>query len=94
MMRKYAALILLSFLSTALYSFTDNPGKPQQKQALHKIIIDPGHAGTDFGASGVYSHEKDIAMSISLKLDSMLREEMPDVETYLTRRTDVIDPVI
>jgi N-acetylmuramoyl-L-alanine amidase len=93
MMRKYAALILLSFLSTVFYSFTDNPGKPQQKQALRKIIIDPGHGGTDFGASGAFSHEKDIALAISLKLDSMLREEMPDVETYLTRRTDVFDPV-
>jgi N-acetylmuramoyl-L-alanine amidase len=65
----------------------------QQKQALRKIIIDPGHGGADLGAKGVYSYEKDIALSVSLKLDSMLRIEMPDVETYMTRRTDVFDPV-
>ena len=92
-MRKYAAFILLSFgffLNSLLINAQD---KPQGKQALRKIIIDPGHGGADFGASGVYSHEKDIALSISLKLDSLLRYEMPEVTTYLTRTTDVFDPV-
>jgi N-acetylmuramoyl-L-alanine amidase len=93
MMRRYAALFLLSFVSIALFSFTDGPGKPYQKQALRKIIIDPGHGGSDLGASGRYSYEKDITLAISLKLDSMLRTEIPDVETYLTRKTDVFDPV-
>lgn len=69
------------------------PGKPMQKQVLRKIIIDPGHGGSDIGATGRYSSEKDIALSISLKLDSMIRQEIPDVETFLTRTTDVFDPV-
>lgn len=93
MKRKYAALVLLSFLSLGSFSFTPDTRPPQQKQALRKIIIDPGHGGADFGASGKYSHEKDITLAISLKLEQMLRDEMPDVETYLTRRTDVFDPV-
>ena len=93
MERKKAALVLLSFVSLCLFSFTPDTRKPLQKQALRKIIIDPGHGGTDHGASGKYSYEKDIALAISLKLDSMLREEIPDVETYMTRRTDVFDPV-
>ena len=93
MRRKYAALFLLSFGSLFFVSFSSGPIKPVQKQALRKIIIDPGHGGSDFGASGLYSHEKDIALAISLKLDSMLREEMPDVETFMTRRTDVFDKV-
>lgn len=69
------------------------PGGPGQKQVLRKIIIDPGHGGSDIGATGRYSAEKDIALSISLKLDSMIRREIPEVETYLTRTTDVFDPV-
>jgi N-acetylmuramoyl-L-alanine amidase len=93
MMRKYAALFLLSFGCCILVSFSADPVKKLQKQALKKIIIDPGHGGTDFGASGQFSHEKDIALAVSLKLDSMLRDEMPDVETYLTRKTDIFDPV-
>ena len=93
MERKYAALVLLSFISLGLFSFNPDTKKPQQKQALRKIIIDPGHGGGDLGAKGKYSYEKDIALAVSLKLDSMLREEIPDVETYMTRRTDVFDPV-
>ena len=85
MMRKYAALFLLSFGSLVLFSFDKGPGKPLQKQGLRKIVIDPGHGGADLGAKGEYSYEKDIALAISLKLDSMLHDEMPDVETYLTR---------
>jgi N-acetylmuramoyl-L-alanine amidase len=93
MIRQFAALFLLSFSLTAISTGAAAQDRPSQKQALRKIIIDPGHGGTDMGASGVYSHEKDIALAISLKLDSMLREEMPDVETYLTRKTDIFDPV-
>ncbi len=93
MKRKYAAVVLLSFISLCLFSFNPDTQKPQQKQALRKIIIDPGHGGTDHGARGKYSYEKDIALAISLKLDSMLRDEIPDVESYMTRRTDVFDPV-
>lgn len=93
MERKNAALVLLSLVSLCLFSFNPDTKKPQQKQALRKIIIDPGHGGTDRGAKGKYSYEKDIALAISLKLDSMLRDEIPDVETYMTRRTDVFDPV-
>ncbi len=94
MMRKKVAVVLLGFTSLLFsISLFADPGKPLQKQPLKKIIIDPGHGGSDFGASGKFSHEKDIALAISLKLDQMLREEMPDVETYLTRKTDVFDPV-
>ena len=84
MRRQYAALFLLSFGSILFSSFTTDPAKPLQKQALHKIIIDPGHGGADFGASGAYSKEKDITLAISLKLNKLLNEEMPDVETSIT----------
>lgn len=93
MIRKYAALFLLSFCMLVLTSFVSDPVKPVQKQALRKIIIDAGHGGEDHGASGRYSTEKDISLSIALKLEQMLRDEMPDVETYMTRRTDIFDPV-
>lgn len=93
MKQLFAALFLLSFglLSTCIT--VSGQDKPASKQALRKIIIDPGHGGADFGASGAYSHEKDIALSISLKLNEMLKAEIPDVETYMTRTTDVFDPV-
>ena len=95
MRRQSAALLLLSLVWLTLSSFTDKtgPGKPFQKQPLRKIIIDPGHGGGDFGASGQFSKEKDIALAISLKLDQMIKDEIPDVTTFLTRTTDIFDPV-
>lgn len=93
MLRRYAALVLLSLGVLLCTSFTVKGDKPLQKQVLRKIVIDAGHGGTDFGASGKYSHEKDISLAIALKLEQMLHEEMPDVEIYMTRTTDVFDPV-
>jgi N-acetylmuramoyl-L-alanine amidase len=95
MRRRYAALVLLSTVSMVICfrAMAQVPGMSQQKQPLRKIIIDPGHGGSDFGASGEFSKEKDIALAISLKLDGMIRAEIPDVETFLTRTTDIFDPV-
>ncbi len=93
MLRRYAALVLLSLGSLLCTSFAIKGDKPLQKPGLRKIVIDAGHGGADFGASGKYSHEKDISLAIALKLEQMLREEMPDVEIYMTRTTDVFDPV-
>ncbi len=93
MPRRSAALVLLSLGVLLCTSFTIRTGKPFQKPALRKIVIDAGHGGADFGASGRYSHEKDISLAIALKLEQMIRQEMPDVEVYMTRTTDVFDPV-
>ena len=93
MLRRYAALVLLSLGALLCTSFAVKGDKPIQKHVLRKIVIDAGHGGTDFGASGKYSHEKDISLAIALKLEQMLHEEMPDVEIYMTRTTDVFDPV-
>ncbi len=93
MLRKYAALVLLSLATLLCTSFSIKSGKPIQKQVLRKIVIDAGHGGADSGAKGVYSKEKDITLAIALKLEEMLHQEMPDVEIYMTRTTDVFDPV-
>ena len=52
------------------------------------IIIDAGHGGTDGGARGAYSSEKDICLAISLKLQEVLAKELPEVKLLMTRTTD------
>ncbi len=94
MRSKYAAFILLSFGTLVLSSFSLKNGKPYQKQVLKRIVIDPGHGGHDNGARGRYSNEKDIALAVSLKLEEVLHEEMPDVEIVLTRKSDVYHSVV
>ena len=57
---------------------------------LKKVVIDPGHGGRDYGASGAKSKEKDIVLDISLRLGKMITEKYPDVEVSYTRKTDVL----
>jgi N-acetylmuramoyl-L-alanine amidase len=76
----FAAIIYLTSFSTI----------PSQKTALHTIIIDPGHGGFDYGCSGLFSREKDVALSISMKLGAAIQEAFPDIKIVYTRTTDVM----
>ena len=89
----FAAWVLTLFLVIPAISSAQNADPVRPKPVLRKIVIDAGHGGEDPGALGAFSSEKDISLSIALKLESMLRDEMPDVEVYMTRTTDVFDPV-
>ncbi len=91
--RYFAALTMLIFGVTTLFSFTEKEKKTTQKQPLKRIVIDAGHGGSDGGARGRYSNESDIALAIALKLEKMMGEAIPDVEIVMTRRTDVYDHV-
>ncbi|HEX9829376.1 MAG TPA: N-acetylmuramoyl-L-alanine amidase, partial [Bacteroidota bacterium] len=56
---------------------------------LDVIVIDPGHGGRDPGTIGVAgTKEKDIALSIGLKLGKLLEEKLKDVKIVYTRKTD------
>ena len=89
----FAAWVLTIFLVIPAVSVAQNTDPVRPKPVLRKIVIDAGHGGEDPGALGTFSSEKDISLSIALKLESLLRVEMPDVEVYMTRTTDVFDPV-
>ena len=51
------------------------------------VVIDPGHGGSDSGAVGTYSKEKDITLAISKKVASLLSAAGANV--IMTRTTDV-----
>lgn len=51
------------------------------------IAIDPGHGGSDTGAIGSYSKEKDITLAISKRLQTLLTDAGATV--IMTRTTDV-----
>jgi N-acetylmuramoyl-L-alanine amidase len=56
---------------------------------IRTIIIDAGHGGSDVGARGAYSTEAQITLQLALKLDTLLRNEMPDTRIVMTRTTDI-----
>jgi N-acetylmuramoyl-L-alanine amidase len=59
-------------------------GEPLMK---YKGVVDPGHGGSDVGAVGSKSYEKDIALAVSKKIAERL--EFHNIETILTRIGDV-----
>ncbi|MDE3235860.1 MAG: N-acetylmuramoyl-L-alanine amidase [Bacteroidota bacterium] len=93
MKRIFAALILLSFSDNRLWAGQGQPDKNYQKHSLKRIVIDAGHGGSDYGASGSKSHEKDITLAVALELQKAINDQMPDVDVYMTRTTDVFDRV-
>jgi len=54
-----------------------------------RIVIDPGHGGTNMGAVGPYGvHEKYVTLNMAMKLGRLL-EGNPDVVVFFTRNDDV-----
>jgi N-acetylmuramoyl-L-alanine amidase len=79
----------------AILSTYTNPISAQgQAKTLNRIVIDPGHGGTDPGAGGSYSTEAAVALAISLKLADYIKASIPDVEVVLTRKTDIFNSVV
>lgn len=58
--------------------------------SIKTVVIDAGHGGKDPGALGPgKAREKDIALSIALKLGEDISKNFPDVNVIYTRKTDV-----
>lgn len=83
-------IVIFAFLSIL---FTQTTVKAQAK-SLNRIIIDPGHGGTDPGSFGKYSTEAAVSLAISLKLEQYIKQSLPDVEVMMTRRTDIYNSVV
>jgi N-acetylmuramoyl-L-alanine amidase len=60
---------------------------------IRRIVVDPGHGGHDPGAMGADGlKEKDIVLSIGLKLARQLKEQL-GLDVVMTRSTDVFIPL-
>ncbi len=52
------------------------------------IVIDAGHGGNDPGCNGGGSKEKQVTLSIALKLGKMIEDSLKDVKVIYTRKSD------
>jgi N-acetylmuramoyl-L-alanine amidase len=86
------ALIALVFCETLLISGFAKPALPATKKKW-VIVIDAGHGGKDPGCHGKKYKEKDVALSVALKLGKYLEENNKDVKVIYTRKTDVFIPL-
>jgi len=67
--------------------------KPATIAKIRRIVVDPGHGGHDPGAVGHSGlQEKDVVLSIGLKLREKLKEEL-GLDVVMTRSTDVFIPL-
>lgn len=75
-------LLLLTLLISVPYIL------PAKGKRLNKLVIDAGHGGTDAGAKGAFSMEKDITLAVSLKLGKIITDSLKPVQVIYTRTTD------
>lgn len=66
----------------------------QTPKTIKTIIVDAGHGGDDYGATGQYenslkSAEKNITLAISLKLVEELKKQLKEVNVIATRTSDI-----
>lgn len=91
MIQRTLFLFLAAAFSLTIFSFIrdgKNAGTRKEK-VLKTIVIDPGHGGSDAGAKGQYSYEKDICLAVSLKVGALIEKEFPHVKVLYTRKTDM-----
>ena len=70
-------LVLVSFHPVGLRGFK-----------VTTIVIDPGHGGSDPGTMGAYTKEKDVCLSVALKVGEYIEKNIPNVEVIYTRKDD------
>jgi N-acetylmuramoyl-L-alanine amidase len=87
-MRTYSIFLLVSFVTVlTLSSFVvNNDTIPQTEKFV--VVLDAGHGGKDPGNLGNGYKEKDIALSVVLKVGEEL-EKNPNIKVVYTRKTDV-----
>lgn len=58
------------------------------RNGVKTIVIDAGHGGHDAGCVSGKVTEKQVALSIALKLGKIFKEHMPEVNVIFTRKDD------
>lgn len=79
---------LFFLLSVFVPVFFVIAGPVSAQERKFTVVIDPGHGGKDPGAVGSSSKEKDIVLSVGLKLGKLIESNYPDVKVIYTRVND------
>lgn len=85
-MKWYKHILFIGLLLT--YNFNNELVAQSKTASVKTIVIDAGHGGKDPGAVGNNLKEKDITLSIALKLGELIKKHFSDVKVVYTRSTD------
>ncbi|MCC8424808.1 N-acetylmuramoyl-L-alanine amidase [Mucilaginibacter sp. UR6-11] len=85
---------ILLALIISLSSFTTQQDSAKRSTFRFKtVVIDAGHGGKDPGTHGLHSNEKTVALSIARKLRAAIQDQIPNVNTVMTRSDDTFIPL-
>jgi len=79
--------LILLFMLISAACITAQAQEPVSYQ-LKTIVIDPGHGGRDPGCLRGKVYEKNIVLSVALKLGKMIQDSLPGVRVVYTRSDD------
>lgn len=85
-MRWHKHIVFISLL--LIYNFNNELVAQSKTVGVKTIVIDAGHGGKDPGAVANNLKEKDITLSIALKLGELIKKHFSDVKVVYTRSTD------
>jgi N-acetylmuramoyl-L-alanine amidase len=92
-MRHFLQVLILCFVAHLLPNSHGYAQSTRSGSKIKTIIVDAGHGGTDQGARGKISTEAQLTLEMSLKLEEVLKKELPDTRIVMTRRTDIFHNV-
>ena len=87
MLQKISIALMVVLAMTIFANVAD--AQSAKGKGLNVVVIDPGHGGKDPGAIGKTAKEKDIVLSVALKLGKLIKKNYPNVKVIYTRSTDV-----
>lgn len=89
---KRLSCIVITLLIVSLALTNAGPHR-RAEYRIKTVCIDAGHGGHDSGCLGSSSKEKEVALSIALKLGKLIEQNFSDVKVIYTRKTDVFIPL-
>jgi N-acetylmuramoyl-L-alanine amidase len=87
--RAIRVILVSTFLGVGTSPAILADGFDDVAKGIRTVVIDAGHGGRDTGARGKIANEKDIALSIALKVGHYIEENMPEIKVVYTRTEDV-----
>ncbi|MCE2683417.1 MAG: N-acetylmuramoyl-L-alanine amidase [Cryomorphaceae bacterium] len=84
--KKVATLLLASFVCIASVS---GQNTAKERPTIKTVVIDAGHGGKDPGCHGASANEKNVCLSIALKLGELIKKKFPEIKVVYTRDKDV-----
>lgn len=84
----HALMAFLVFPWTGIYAADTTSIGNKSGYSLKTVVLDAGHGGHDPGTNWGGVKEKNVVLSITLKVGQLIKEHMPDVKVIYTREDD------